>query len=310
MAETLSPSRPRKGRSLARRVRWLAGTVASVLFGLIVLLPAGMGFVTLGGVTHPRCAYGPLPDAYGLDGEDVSVPSRLGVAFPGYFFPGTNGATIIVPPAYGQDRGGLLHEVDVLVRAGFSVLTYDSRNCLGLAPHSLGVWEAEDILDAVAYLHTRGDVDTGRLGVHGFSQAGASGLLAAARTSEIRAVAAEGGYVDYGAQTLSLDRASDLFTTLFGLGAQLGYRAATGLGLESLRPVAVLSDIAPRAVLLIYGEYENTLAGARQVAAENDHVRLWEVPGATHGSYLRSAEEDVFRAEVAGFFEEVLVSGQ
>lgn len=181
---------------------------------------------------------------------------------------------------------------------------------MGLAPHSLGVWEAEDILDAIVYLHARGDVDTTRLGVHGFSQAGASGLLAAARTLEIRAVAAEGGYVDYGAQTLSLGRASDPFSALFGLGAQLGYRAATGLGIDALRPVAILPDIAPRAILLIYGEYEMTLAGARQVAAENDHVRLWEVPGATHGSYLRSAGETLFSAEVAGFFEEALVSRQ
>ncbi len=285
---------------------WLGWTMASVLFGLLVILPAGMGFITLWGVTHPRCSSGPAAETLGLIGEDVSVPSRLGVAFPGYFFAGTSGATIIVPPAYGQDRTGLLHEVDVLVRAGFSVLTYDSRTCLGLAPHSLGVWEAEDILDAVAYLHTRSDVDSGRIGVHGFSQAGASGLLAAAQTGEIRAVAAEGGYVDYGAQTLNLGRASDPFSTLFGLGARLGYRASTGLGIDALRPVAVLPEIAPRPILLIYGEYENTLAGARQASAENGHVRLWEVPGATHGSYLRSAGEAVFRAEVAGFFQAAL----
>ena len=69
--------------------------------------------------------------------EEVRVSSRLGMTFPGYFFSGTNGATIIIPPAYGQDRSGWLNEAAVLIRAGYGVLAYDSRTCLGIAPHSL-----------------------------------------------------------------------------------------------------------------------------------------------------------------------------
>jgi dienelactone hydrolase len=280
--------------------------IVSVLVLLVVLVPTGLGFVTLWGVTHPRCSSGPTPEALGLAPQDVSVPSRHSFDFPGYFFPGTNGATIIIPPAYGQDRTGWLQEAAVLIRAGYGVLTFDSRTCQGIAPHSLGYWEADDILDAVDYLRARGDVDMARVGAHGFSQAGASALLAAAHSTELRAVAAEGGYLDYGAQTLSIGQTRDLFLGLFGLGAQLGYRAATGLDLSLLRPEADLAAIAPRQVLLVYGQYEVTLAGARQAAETHDHVRLWEVPGATHGSYLRSAGEAEFRQHVVGFFDEAL----
>ena len=290
-----------------RRVLRLAGTIVSTAVLLAFLLPTGLGFVTLWGVTHPGCTSGPTPQALGLPApEDVRVPSRLGVDFPGYFFPGTNGATVIIPPAYGQDRSGWLNEAAVLIWAGYGVLTYDSRTCLGIAPHSLGVWEADDILDAFAYLRGRGDVDAARIGIQGFSQAGASALLAAARELGLRAVVAEGGYLDYGAQTLGIGLTRDFFTSLFGLGAQWGYRASTGLDLSLLRPEAGLASIAPRPVLLVYGQHELTLAGARRAAETYSHVRLWEVPGATHGTYLRAAGEATFSQHVVGFFDAAL----
>ncbi len=293
--------------SSSRRLRRISMMLSALILA-ILLIPVGMGVLSMWMVTHPLCAHGRSPEDFGLTAEDVLVPSRLGVDYPGYFFSGTNGATIIVPPAYGQDRGGLLHEVAVLVRGGYSVLTFDSRPCGGIAPHSLGIWEAEDVVDALDYLRLRGDVDMTRVGAHGFSQAGASNLFAAARSDEIRAVVAEGGYVDYGPQTLGIGRAQDAFSTLFGLGALLGYRASTGLDMHGLKPLDLIPAIAPRQILLVYGSFEVTLAGARQAAALGDHVQLWEVPGATHGSYLWSAGETAFGEHVVGFFDTALAS--
>ena len=86
----------------------------------------------------------------------------------------------------------------------------------------------------------------------------------------------------------------------------MGYRAVTGLDIGVLKPLDVLDAIAPRPVLLVYGTNENTLHGARQAAAQHDHVRLWEVPDATHGSYLASAGETVFSEVVVGFFDAAL----
>ena len=50
--------------------------------------------------------------------------------------------------------------------------------------------------------------------------------------------------------------------------------------------------------------------GARRAATTYDHIRLWEVPGATHGSYLRSAGEETFRQNVVGFFDEALAASE
>lgn len=293
-------------RSRPKRIVRLAGFSVFLIGLVLVLVPVALGWMTLWGTTHPPCSMGPEPAQLGLVAEEISVPSRHGVAFRGYFLPGSNGATIIVPPAYGQDRGGWLHEVAVLVTGGYNVLTYDSRPCTGMSPHSLGVWESVDILDAIAYLRQRPDVDMARIGALGFSQAGASALFAAALAPEIRAVVAEGGYVDYGAQTLGIGGPQDLFTALFSLGARLGYRSATGMSLSQLRPLDVIADIAPRRVLLVYGEHEVTLAGAQYAATLGTHVDLWVVPGATHGSYLASAGQQTYSERVVGFFDSVL----
>ncbi len=293
---------------LMRRVLRRLGLVLAIFLLIAFLVPVGLGWLSFWAVTHPPCGVGPAPDQYNLQAEDISIPSRIGVEFRGYFFPGTNGATIIVPPAYGQNRTGLLHEVHILVRRGFNVLTYDSRPCTGIAPHSLGIWEADDILDALAYLETRDNIDLSRIGLHGFSQAGASNLFAAARSTAFKAVVAEGGYVDYGLQTLSIGQSSDPFTVLFGLGAQFAYRIVTGFQMSQLKLLEVIPDIAPVRVLLVYGTHELTLAGARQAAEAGDHVSLWEVPGATHGAYVAAVGEAEFGRYVAGFFEEVLLS--
>ena len=109
-----------------------------------------------------------------------------------------------------------------------------------------------------------------RIGLHGFSQAGASNLFAAALSADVRAAVAEGGYVDYGAQTLGVGTRQDPFATLVTAGAQVGYRVSTGLDMGVLSPVHQLGDIAPRQVLLVYGTREGTLAGARQAASAHD----------------------------------------
>ncbi len=273
---------------------------------VLVLVPVGLGWVILWGATHPPCGMGPEPAQLGMSAEEVYIPSRSGAMFRGYFLPGSNGATIIVPPALGQDRRGMLHEVAVLVQGGYNVLTYDSRPCTGMTPHSLGPAEADDILDALAYLRQRPDVDMTRIGAHGFSQAGASSLFAAALTPEIQAVVAEGGYVNFGTQTMGMGGPQDAFTALFSLGARLGYRSATGRSLSQLNLIEALQAIAPRRVLLVYGEQEVTLAGARQAAAAGAHIDLWVVPGATHGSYLDSVGPTVFASHVVRFFDETL----
>ncbi|GAB4571051.1 MAG: hypothetical protein Kow0077_06650 [Anaerolineae bacterium] len=301
----MSEQRHEKQTVPDRVVRFSLLALVSVLGG-VVLLAGGMGWLALWGTTHPPCRTGLFPSAYGLTPQQVAIPSRTGYTYAGYLFGDNGGPTVIVPPPYGADRGGMLHEVAILVAHGYRVLTYDSRQCAGMSAHSLGPWEAQDIVDALNFLQVRDGVDTLSVGVLGFSQAGASGLIAAAQDARIQAVVAEGGYLDFVAQTIGSDETPNLAIRLFRVGAWLAYRAATGMNLPTLDLEPLLSAIAPRRVLLVYGEHEPTLAAAHWAAESHPHISLWLVPEASHGTYLSAAGAEAFASNVIGFFDSTL----
>jgi dipeptidyl aminopeptidase/acylaminoacyl peptidase len=273
-----------------RRLR-LLGLFISALMVALVMLPVGIGAVLMWQLTHSGCSHGPTPD---LPYENVTFDAPEDRSLPGYFFPGDNGATVIVVPTLTNDRGGDLADAAIFNRAGFNVLTYDSRSCQGSAVTSLGYLEAADAEAAFHYLSTRPDVDASRISIHGFSAGGATSLFTAARVPQIRAVSAKGGYHDF-AEQLGIRQYDGVLTALFRFGAEAAYRIATGENVEVLSPLSVITNINPRPILLIYGDREVSLPGARAMRdaanAAGGHADLWIVEGAGHGNYLQIAGE-------------------
>jgi dipeptidyl aminopeptidase/acylaminoacyl peptidase len=164
------------------------------LFLALILLSVGFtpvmaGFVATYSLLYPPCgAQAKTPGDFGHTYEDITLISRTGKPIRAYFIPGTNRAAIIMPPAYASGRGSRLDEADVLARHGYAVLTFDSRRCADMGPLSLGYKETDEVGDALDYLKKRGDVDPDRIGILGFSSAGATSVMAAARFPAIRAV--------------------------------------------------------------------------------------------------------------------------
>ena len=287
-------------RTLRQRITFVLITSGMVLVVAAALVPTalGVGFVralissTCGGEITP-----PMPH------EDVSfLSSEFNRPTPAWFIPAEQptGATVIIVPTGDAGRGDRLAEIAVYHQGGFNVLTYSSRVCVGGVPSSLGYLESFQVSDALAYLATRSDVDQQRIGLHGFSAGGAATIMAAARYPAIRAVVAEGGYHDFGAEVDSNAPTRLWFAPFFRLGARAAYRVITGVDMSTLSPVSVIGQIAPRPILLIYGTNEPSLDGARQeLAAAGSNAALWEVPGATHGSYLVTAPDEYTRRVIA-----------
>lgn len=307
MSRPASPSAPSPTpapRSLRQRLTFVVRATLIALLALAVIGPlaAGVSFMAL--LTAPGCGGETVPP---LPYEAVSFPSsEFSRPTPAYFIPGERAATVIVLPTGNAGRGDRLAEIAVYHAAGFNVLSYSSRACVGGAANSLGYREAAQVGDALAYLAAR--PDAGSIGVHGFSASGAAAILAAAQFPAIRAVVAEGGYHDFSAE-VDQNAANILwFAPLFRLGARLGYRAATGDDLSVLSPIRVISQIAPRPLLLIYGTNEPSLPGARlQLAAAGANAQLWEVPGAGHGNYLVVSPNE-YRERVTAFMRAALAS--
>jgi len=308
MARSSDLPRSRVGRGRVYWLRLLRLFVTALVFALVAL-PFLQGTISLWGLMHTPCYPGGSPS--GLAYEDVTFPSARGIMQQGYFVPGHNGATIIIVPAFGGGRGAQLHYVTVFHNAGFNVLTFGSRVCTAQGWISLGYQEVEDVEAAYAYLQTRADVDPARVGLHGFSSAGATSLMALPRIPALRSVSAEGGYHDY-SMMLGLGTASNFFDALYQLGATMTYRLVTGDDITKLNPLDAIGQIGHRPVLLVYGSREVSLPGARLMlerARQNGvPAELWVVEGAGHGNYLTIAPDEYVR-RVLGFHEAALLEG-
>jgi pimeloyl-ACP methyl ester carboxylesterase len=276
----------------------------------LLIIPTFLGFIFMSGLLYAPChATNLTPAAFDYAWEDVTIQTGTGGEFQGYFIPGPGGATILIPPSYTMGRDGRLRQADMLRRHGYSVFTFESRPCAGLGPHSLGQAEVAEVADALDYLLGRQDVDPDRVGIYGFSSAGATAVMAAARLPALRAVVAEGGYGDFPEETLGPgpERGlTALFRRLFNGSARLAYRLLTGLDIDNLSPKDVIDQIEPRPILLIYGSREVSLIGARsQLAAAGEHTILWVVEGAGHGNYLDIAPA-AYEARIVEFFDKAL----
>lgn len=297
----------------ARRRYWRKLLIITTILLLVAVVgtPALAGFMMTYAMVYGSCgADRTTPADFGLVYEDVTIDARAGGQFNAFFIPGSNRAAIIIPPTMRAGRGNRLHLATMLAQHGYSVLTFDSRPCAGMGPISLGYAETQEVGDALDYLLTRDDddVDPGRIGITGFSSAGATAVMSAAMYPDLRAVVAEGGYGDFAEGAIGLGTGSDnVLEAIFKWSLSASYELLTGVDIDKLSPQDMIGDIAPRPILLIYGTRERSLEGAYdQLAAAGDNATLWVVEGANHGTYHIVAPEE-YEQRVIAFFDQALL---
>lgn len=291
-----SSSRPRWKRIL------LLGT-AGVLAALIVFI-AGIAWMYSWAVLHPGCQGDRASlEVAGFAAEPIEFASRDGPVLRGWFTVGDSHpeTAIIVIPGHAGNSAFAVPDASMLARSGFSTLIFEHRSCAdpSLAA-STGYYEAYDLLGAVDYLKTRPGVK--HIGALGFSEGGTATILAAAQEPALEAIVAMGGYdsldndiLDPGSELGPLDQVVRRLI-LVSTGLQLGIPA------RASSPISVIDQIAPRPILLIYGEYE-VKPGQALYDAAGEPKALWIVPGAGHGGYQPAAPQE-YELRIVTFFEE------
>mgnify|MGYP003618451981 FL=1 len=275
-----------------RRVMRLLGLAAGLLAGAAAVV---VGLFTRRMVAPSRQPLWATPAEMGLEYENVEFPARDSVRLSGWFLPaardgGRDGATIVLVHGWAWNRLGdaasdvladlsgttpveLLRLAHALHYEGYHVLMFDLRNhgqSAAQRPVTFGQSEANDLLGALAWLHTRPDVNAGRIGAIGFSMGANAILHALPQTDDLRAaIAVQPATAAVFAEGYAVD--------LFGVAGRLAlplveaaYAAVAGVRLDALQPAFAAGGAGSTPVLFIqckadqWGSLDdaNRLAGA------------------------------------------------
>ena len=256
--------------------------------------------------TQPSClGLFNSPADLGLNYEEITLTAPDGVQVPGWYVPGQNGAAIVAVAGFNSNRSHALADFGFLAQAGYGLVVFDQRNCSqpGI-PQTLGYNEALDVVGAANYLKAQDGVE--HVGAIGFSAGGTATLLAAAQEPAIEATIALGGYHNLEADMLDPEADHGWYDALMRRLIVAAFKRRSGVHPRDASPIDVVADIAPRPLLLIYGEHEPPSGDALYEAAR-DPKELWIVEGANHGGYRGAAPEE-YEGRVLAFFDEHLLS--
>ena len=247
------------------------------------------------------------PADWGLEYEDVYFTGGGGIDLEGWYIPSRNGAAVVLLHGLGGNRLAVTYHAETLARVGYGVLLFDLRahGSSGGRRFVRGAEAVEDVAAAVAFVSRRRDV-AARIGVMGVSVGGMLALQAAARTTAVRAVAADGailGTVD------DLPPPANAFDRFWRYPLERYYQAAIDWFSRSPRPPAntkALARVAGRPVLLISaGRGLEQRLTRHFYDASARPKQLWELPHAAHATGW-AAEPEAYGRVMLDFFGRAL----
>ena len=241
--------------------------------------------------------------------EEVEFPSADGTALSGWFIPGATATTIVLVHGFGEERHQMLPHAEFLHEAGYSTLLFDlrSRGESEGEDVSFGYHESGDLRGAVDYLEQRPDSDGENVGVLGVSMGGATAIIAAADTPEIKAVVSESAFssVD-SAVASSFEHFIDLPAFPFAPVTVFILERRLGISSDEVVPADYVADISPRAVFIIHGRDDVTIVPedgvALHAAAGEPKEPVWLIDGAAHSEGI-DVVPDEYSRRVLDFFD-------
>jgi hypothetical protein len=297
---TLWRSRRRDERPVRRYARRTVALLAAVVATVYVVVPVTVAIVATHRAREPVTAAD-----LGRPYERVHFTTRDGLRLAGWYVPSRNGAAVIVSPG----RRGPVPHARMLARHGYGVLLFDRRgegesdgdfNAFG--------WGGDaDLVAAIDFLGRRSDVHPAQIGGLGLSVGGEMLLETAAEDPRLRAVVSEGAGIRSLREHWDDPQIGAVQRPFTPLVAQTAAVAVLADRRPPASLVDLVSDIAPRALLLIRG-----LEGQPAEVLNREFLRaagqpkeLWEVPGAGHTAAL-SARPQEYERRVVAFFDRAL----
>jgi pimeloyl-ACP methyl ester carboxylesterase len=291
--------------------RWLPTTIKVIppVLAALAALVAAAGYLWV----KPLRLLLEEPIPPDVSAEDVSFPSRDGTCLHGLYMAGRAGfPVLLLCHGYFKSLAEPLELACQLNRLGYQVFLIDFRAC-GLSDGrftTLGYREALDLLGAVDYLRARlGDLPIGVLGI---SMGAVAAIMAAAECPHIKAMVVDSAYADL--ESAIGKKLADFLRLPFlvpvgWVSIRLGEWFSQG-NVAAVRAVDYVGRLAPRPLLLIYGELDDYLPSdhpQRLFEAANEPKELWLAPGSGH-AMARLDHPQEYAQRVQAFFGRYLPS--
>jgi pimeloyl-ACP methyl ester carboxylesterase len=237
--------------------------------------------------------------------QEVSWESD-GATLRGWFVPGRERAAVILVHGSGGNRDDLLGELEILSRAGFTLLAFDWPGQGESGGRTR--WDEPEraaVRSALDWLSARPEVDPSRVGAFGFSLGTVPLLQVAVGDPRLRAVALAGAPIGYEDHIRWDFRKYGLLSQLPGVWAD----RMRGMRMDAQVPVQIVSRLAPRPLLLILGEDDGIVPPEKTralFAAAAEPKELLALPGVGHGEYAAKGAI-VYADHLTTFFTRALL---
>lgn len=301
-----------------KKSKWrkIVGISIGALILLIIIGCVGISIHVGNTMTHPdKKPIDQYPSDYGMDFEDITFVSRDDETnLSGWVLNPEGPAKMTVVFGHGykgnrfEDHISFFSMAEDLLERDYRVILFDFRYAGDSEGEmsTIGSKEQLDMLGAIDWATDHYDEPVGLLGV---SMGASTALLAASQSEDVVGVVADSPFSDLEDYLkANLPVWSDLpdfpFTPLIINIMPL----ITDLDPKEASPISVLDDIAPRPVLFIHNEGDESIPyreSERMVEKHPDVFTLWLTDGEGHVKSYKQNKQ-AYIEKVDDFFEEIL----
>ncbi len=303
----MDSSRWRKKKYWLNLLKAFVLTLFSVAFLICyIVYPSYRGYIRLRPPRSIACCR--TPADLGMRYEEVSFTTRDSFKLKGWYIPSRNHAAVLIAHGAGGNRASHLDQAQALNQAGYGVLLVELRGN-GESDGDIITFSGEDVLAGIQFLKSRPEIDPGRIGAMGCSLGAMTAIQAAALTTDIRALIAEGpSPAAIADEPAPRNVGEALMLPAYFTEYIIWYLQGAAPPISITRALAAMN---PRPILLIAaGELEPE---AQFVENFYDHTpgpkEIWIVPGAGHcGGW--QAQKGAYQQKMITFFEDALISSR